>query len=794
MIIAIVLLGSSVVLGAGKGTIEGTLYDQEANVPVESANIILHSGTDSTAITGTISDENGQFRLTDLALQPYYLVVQYIGYEMLTVPNINLEAGHTTINLGQLKLRQEAIEGEGIVVEGQKPAVQFRADRKIIDASQIATAEGGFAIDLLKYIPSIEVDFDDNVTLRGSSNFIVQINGRPTVLDPQEALQQIPASSIKYIEVITNPSAKYSAEGSAGIINIILVDDNLSGSSAMLRTNAGLNDKYGAHGTYTYSHNQLSFNVGGSYNRHMFSGTRSQQQTTYLGDVTNHLNTSGDTQRGFKGGDGNLGLHYQASDNDLFTVGFRYGNRGFLQNSMMSSTTWSNNTPRLDYTDISKSDNSQTFYSGSFSFDHKFRKEGHEISGDLYYSNNDGNGESLSETTNDQSELTSGKKTAQSGPSYRTRAKIDYTLPLGGQQKIEAGYQVNISGSDELIQQFQYDLLANEYQLQPKYSYGTNSYRNEQSLYSMYSNSWNKLNYILGVRNEYTYRDITHPDTSASFRLNRWEFFPSIHTSYAINNMQEVMLSYSRRIDRPHDRDLEPFQVWEDANNIRTGNPSLKPEYIDSWELGFQTPLGKNYLNLDLYYQNQTNVIEHIRSAYKENVTLTTPVNVGISKSLGTELSYRFNPLSFWELSLSSNLRKYQITGELDGQSFARDNFNWNVRANQSFTIKEAWRLQVSSRYRSSSVTAQGSNGGSFSTDLSLRRDLFGKKLSANLQVRDLFGTSQRESTTTTQNMTVNSTTTRESPMVMLSLRLNLGGFSSSSSDRRGGFGGAHPH
>ena len=775
----IFLIPGQVLSGSDAGVIQGRVIGRESAIPVESANIILLTQGDSSLVSGAVSNQYGRFRLADLTPGHYFLKVRYVGYKTVTIPDLTLQSGQMVRNVGTIELSRTVLESDEVVVEGERPPIEYRADRRIIDVARFKTAESGFAVDILELTTSVEVDFEGNVSLRGSSNFTVQINGRPTVLDPQEALKQIPASMIRYIEVITNPTAKHSAEGGAGIINIIMYEGDLTGSSGTLHATTGLQDKYGANGTYSYSRSQFTLKIGGNYNQRLFSGTRRQERLTRLGSFTSYQNSAGSTIRGMKFRGFNLGAEYQISSRDQLSMEFRLGDRDFLHESDMDFTVWSDTSTRRSHRDLSEMHNKQDFHSGTLSYLHQFNRDGHELSGDLFFSSYGNRRTSTSRLTDATDVSSDGNKTFQSGPGTRIRFKTDYTLPLSGAGRLEIGHQAEITESDRTTGRYEYDNLSKEYLLQPQYSYGTVSHRNEQSLYSLYSHSWKSLSYTIGLRSEYTYRHISHPNTNATFQLDRRDIFPSIHASYALNR-QQVMLSFSRRIDRPGDRDLEPFQIWEDAYNLRIGNPSLKPEYIDSYEMGFQTPLGTNYLNIELYYRVRHNVIEQISSFHSESVILHTPENTGTSYSYGTEAGYRFSPLSFWEVSASGNLRQYRIEGSIRERQFSREHLNWSGLLRHALKFGHSWQIHIGSRYQSGIVTAQGKRDGHHSTDLALQKSLFDGKLTASLQVRNLFNTADHESVTETEYLTLRTSRTRESPIIMVSLRMNLGGFSSS--------------
>jgi outer membrane receptor protein involved in Fe transport len=290
-----------------------------------------------------------------------------------------------------------------------------------------------------------------------------------------------------------------------------------------------------------------------------------------------------------------------------------------------------------------------------------------------------------------------------------------------------------------------------------------------------------------GLRTEYTYRSIEVVNQSTLsgqyFTIDRWDFFPSVHSSYKFESGEQLMASYTRRIERPRGWALEPFETWMDANNVRRGNPALDPEFIDSYELGGQTILGSISMSAELYYRVTNNKIEDVRSIYsvEDDVILTTFENVGKDFSLGTELMFIFDPFEFWNVNLMGNLYNYKVEGTLYDQSFSEESFNWNTRFNNVFKISKATQLQLNVMYNSPSVSAQGSTEGFATADIAVKQDFFERLLSLTLQVRNILGTAKREFTSEGFDFYKYHYMERESPIVMLNLRLN---FNTSKSDR----------
>ena len=268
------------------GSITGRVFDQVTKKPVEFSNVILYNQLDSAQVTGTVTNKDGKFVLKNIRDGKYYLFVQFIGYARKLINNISISNSNLNPDLKNIYLKPAAITLKNVVVEGQRSPISYELDKKVIDVSQIHTAMSGTAADVLQNVPSVSVDIDGNVSLRGSTNFQVLIDGRPSVMSAQDALQQIPASSIQNIEIITNPSAKYDASGTAGIINILLKKDSNLGLSGIVDLTGGLNDKYGGDFLFQYKTPSVSYDFGVDFNRRSFPGTNRQEKQFIIGDNT----------------------------------------------------------------------------------------------------------------------------------------------------------------------------------------------------------------------------------------------------------------------------------------------------------------------------------------------------------------------------------------------------------------------------------------------------------------------------------------------------------------------------
>jgi len=762
----------------GGGSISGEVHDESTNAPIEYANIILFSSKDSTQVTGAISNPQGKFVIQGVRPGNYYANVQFIGYDKVTVDNISVEPPAFNVNLGKIIIKPSAINLGNVEVHGQRNPVTYQIDKKVVDVSQMQTTISGSATDVLENVPSVTVDIDGNVSLRGSSNFTVLIDGRPTVVDAQDVLQQTPAVAIEKIEIITNPSAKYSAEGNAGIINLIMKKNTNLGLSGIVNANAGLNEKYGGNFLFQYKTPGINYNFGLDYNRRLFPGSSREDRRYIFPSGTSYLSSDGSRKWGMKSMSVRGGLEVNLSSDDILNLGARVGSRDFNGGSNSNYISWSDTEPSLYY--LSKGDQSRSgdSYDLNLNYYRTFGDKMHKLSGEFTLSHDNSDESSLSSEFQSLSQI-SGKKTTEFGPSTEFEGRINYLLPFSEINKLEAGAQGKYEKSKDGNGLYQFNSVTSNYDFMDLFSYTTNSDQRELSLYSVYSDELNDFGFQAGIRSEYTFRNIELEETNQKFSIDEWDFFPTIHTAYKFSVLSQIMASYTRRIDRPRNWELEPFYTWMDANNVRIGNPALKPQYIDSYEFGFQTAFLGISLTNDFYYRMTHNKSDRIQSVYPaaENVTLNTVENIGKDYSVGSEFTFMLDPFQFWSVDLMGNLYNYKIKGALNDEAFSRESFNWNSRINNTFRIFSSTQLQFNTMYNSPSVSSQGKREGFFSSDVSVRQDLMNKQLSLTLQIRDLFSTAKFEYTSQGPDFYSYNYFNRESPMVMLNARFNFNSF-----------------
>jgi len=766
--------------GSGGGmnppSITGKVLELSTNIPMEFANIVLFNSDDSTQVTGTVTNKDGIFLLERIRRGSYYLEASYIGFDKKIVDNIIIQ-NPGQLNIGEIKLTPHTYGTEEILISGQRSPISYEIDKKVIDVGSQFTAASGTAVDILENVPSVTVDIEGNVSLRGSGNFTVLIDGRPTVLDASDVLQQIPASSIQNIEIITNPSAKYDPEGTSGIINIVMKKSDQVGISGVAELNGGLNDQYGAEGILDYRSGDFQANFGANYNKRLFKMVEEENNWTNRDEFYSYYDSDGNGTRGRTFFRLNGSLSYNLGLGNLITLGGRFSDRAFNRISNLSYNQWTSDDPSRQFF-RSYSDRERSGYSYSLFLNYllKFNENGHQLTADISYDNAENEEYTINNLRQDGSVI-SGQKSTEAGPDENFRIKLDYTLPLNAKSKFEAGYQTDLELSTERTGLYYYQADVDNYVEQIDFRNEANYDKTVHSVYSLYSNKIGRLGFQFGARGEYTGRQIDVARSNSSFEIDRWDFFPSAHFSYEFLDKHQLMTSYTRRINRPRGWQLEPFETWMDAYNVRIGNPGLLPEYIDSYELGYQTYIGNMVFSVEGYYRIVNNKVERISSVYSDGITLNSVDNVGKDYSLGTELFFNFDPISNWNVNLIGNIYDYRIEGTINDREFSRTSFNWNIRFNNIIKLNDRLQLQINAIYNSPSVSSQGRTEDFLFVNTALRYEVIANMLTATLQMRDVLSSFKREHTLQTPDLYTYRLATRESTDIMLNLRFNINNY-----------------
>ena len=737
-------------------SVTGIIIDSRSGHPIEFATIAIYTEPGHSLVSGGITDTEGRFSLK-INEGTYKLEIAFMGYAPLEQ---EFTIAHGDVDLGKIRLKVDVKQIETIDVVADRAAVDYKIDKRVVNVGQQLNALSGTAIDVLENVPSIKVDIDGNVSMRGSSSFTVLIDGRPTPLDATDALRQIPASSIENIEIITNPSAKYEPDGASGILNIITKKNSLNGFSGIFNAVAGYPKRLT--GDFLLDYRTGKLHVFGGANLRINENHPHAERTRWVGNDTlrSYTLSVGESERRNNGWGLNGGMDYEIFENAVLGFNFRYGRRTNDNDNRLDYITYSerNGVPQHDsttYVNIGNSGSGGGFKSIGVYYNQTFGGDT-EHSLDIQFNMNGRDNDSESENAMEDTlgNITYGQKNVQSGPGNGYRFKVDYARPVDASSKLSVGAQGRFAPSDDKYELEMYDTMAKQYVRKAEYSYETKYLRQTYSLYAMFASEWGSFGYQGGLRGEYTYQNLELSGDNGTYHFSDLALFPTLHISYELPADQQVMLSYTRRINRTRPWQLQPYVTWQDAYNVRKGNPELEPEYVNSIDFGYQKKFGENFVAVDAYYRLTQNKIERIQTIYEgySDVIMNTTLNVGSDYATGAEITLNYSPIKWYQLNIMGDVYYYQKEGVYgDGETqidFSQNSFNWNTRVNNIFKIGNNTRMQFDINYRSRSVTSQGYEKAFFSSSLALKQELFDRKLTATVQARNIFNTIKRERVT----------------------------------------------
>lgn len=737
----------------GMGQVTGTLIDQDSRQPVGFANIVLFQVADTSAIAGgAMTDEQGKFAIEQVPAGNYRPKISLVGYASRRLPVITISPEKPSVNLGTIVFAVSSTRLQAVEIQGERPMVSYGLDRKVINVAKDLTSVAGSATDVMKNVPTVTVDADGGISMRGSSNLRILIDGRPTgmVVDNQaQILEQIPASSIESIEVITNPSSKFEAEGEGGIINIILKKEKREGYNGLASVNVGTNNRYNASISGNYRYRKFNFNGSYDFRRDNRNGYGHQDRYTYFENQTTYLNQDQDEIRNNTNHAAKIGLDYALTPQHTISGAVAYRNRNSRELESVTNRLF--NTDQI-LTEYYTRDNQENDASNNTDFTLGYRqtfpKKGRELTADLVYSTSTG-GESQNFTQifPDSPEATPPIYDRSNTDEFNSQltAQIDFTDPIGKAGKLDAGYRSVISKRDD---DYQFENFSADSMTWINNPGITNNFIFDQQvhgLYATYGNKLGKLSYQLGGRLEYTQNKglqktlgVTAPDTSY---LN---FFPSVFITHEINKENQVQVSYSRRINRPGMWDLNPFVDVSDPLNPRGGNPRLRPEFANAFELS-QIHYGANdfSLNTTVFFRQTNDVIQRYRQIINATTTFNTDINLASRKSYGVELVAAQTLFKIWKLNGNLSGFRSVLTGANAGTNLNNRNYSWTARLNSVITLWKGLDFQLSANYRSPIILSQGTMAAMYFTEMALKKDVLNKKGTITFRLNDIFNTQE---------------------------------------------------
>ena len=716
-------------------TVSGTVLDADGDYPLEYATISLFSKKENKTITGGITNPKGIFEI-EVAPGTYDVKVEYLSYKTKTYENKTFTQD---INLGtvSLMLNLEALDAVEVIAE--KTTVEIKLDKKIYNVGSDLTVRGGTVSDVLDNVPSVSVDVEGNVALRGNDNVTILINGKPSGLvglNSTDALRQLPAESIERVEVITSPSARYDAEGTAGILNIILRRSKL--------------------GNINYRTGDFNFFNTSGYSYRESPGNATTNTEYFNGDDPSaFFKESRIFDRERKGFNTNLGVEWYINETTSVVASFVYRDSDQNNNNTNTIQEFDSNRNLINQSlRLDPEEETDATRQYAVNYDKQFDGNSqHRLTIDFQYEDNGEDEQSIIAQDGDAAERV---RTLENQDEILLQ--LDYTRPIGEKSSFEFGFRGNYEETDT-----DYTLEFNEdgtYILDDDVSNNLIFRQYVNALYTQFgSKVKDKFSYLFGLRMEQSRVTINQITTNDLQRKNYTGLFPTVNFGYEISEKQSLTLGYNRRIRRPRSRYINPFPSRSSATNIFQGNPDLDPSYSNSFDFGYLNRFGKMTLNSSIYYQRATDVFTFVSLDTGETTIVggtevpiirRSPINLATNDRYGFEFTLTYRPSKKWNLNGNLNLFKSVTEGIYEGTDFGADNFSWFARINNKYTLPGNIDWQTRLFYRGASEDAQSTQEGILSTDLAFSKDLWDSKASIALNVSDVFNSRKRQSTTTT--------------------------------------------
>lgn len=720
--------------------VEGVLVDSESEEPLPYATIVFYELPDSSMAGNTLSEDNGSF-VARLPSGEYFGLVEFMGYADYTIPSFTLDRDK---DLGTLRIVSDAVALEEVQVTAEKSQMVFKLDRRVFNVGKDLTSVGNNAADILNNVPSINVDTEGNVSLRGSGSVRILVNGKPSGLlsaGESEALLRMQGDIIESVEVITNPSAKYEAEGEAGIINIILKKNEEKGFNGSFGATAGYPTNLGASYNLNYRQRNLNFfsNFGIDY-RKAPGGGNSEQRFFENGNLTDFFTSETDQTRGGIGGYVQGGLDWNISDKSLFTATLLYRTgdenndatviyRDFNENEVLLNKT-TRNTEETE-----EEHNLEAALNFTKEFDQKDRKwtvdlkyildDDTEIA-DYFQSETQENVPLIQRSSNTEDEIT-------------FLFQTDYVHPFSEQTKLEGGMRVDLRTvrNDFLVEEEK----DNDFVPLPEFNDRLEYTEDIYAAYLIGAHEWGAFSSQVGLRLEVS--DITAALTNSETQNDQdyTNLFPSFNLSYKLSDRNQFQLSYSRRISRPYFRRLLPFSNYNNPRNNSIGNPNLRPEFTNSSELGYLRYFDKGTFLASAYYRRTEGVIERIILPSEDGTTIRYPVNLATRNSLGLEFNFSYDLFKWWDITSDLNFFRSLTSGTFEGETYNADTYTWSGRINSNWDVGNRWKVQSSFDYRAPEITTQGRRLAIYSWDLGGSVDIWNGNATLTLMARDIFNT-----------------------------------------------------
>ena len=740
-----------------KANLSGKIIDKETLLPVEFTVITISKSDTKQIINGGSADANGNFNI-ELNNGIYDIKFEFPGYKTQEKLNQNISLD---TNLGNILLETESNQIETVVIRSEKTTVDIKLDKKVYSVGQDLMVKGGTVSDVLDNIPSVTVDSEGAISLRGNENVKVLIDGKPSnAVSVNDALKMLPADAVDKVEVITNPSARYDAEGGAGILNIILKKGKSNGFNGTLMATTGTPDNHGINGTLNYKTNQINLFTTQGYNYKSNPGY-SKVNTRYLNSdnsTNSYINEDRENSRINKGYNGGFGFDWYLDKSTTWTNSINYRkNSGDNEEDVDYNNFDSNRNFTFYRNRLNLEDQNEENIEYNTNLVKNFNKSGHKLTIDGSFSDSKNYNNSTIFDNSSLSTTTSTDLTKNNQKQNRNLIQADYVLPIGEKYQFEAGYRGNFVNMNTDYAVLNNGIVNNAFTNILEYSEKVNAF------YTQFGIKFNKLSMLYGLRFEDSDINVDQI-TSAIYKNKKYNnFFPSAFLTYEITDNSNVSLNYSKRINRPRGRQLNPFNTYSSNINIFKGNPDLNPTLTDAVDLGYLTKLGKITLSTSVYYnytKNSFQMVRYVEGLNPDGVPITTSsfVNIGEENRAGFEFTLNYSPYKWWKLNSNFNLFRVQTKGDFyysyfdvsnnlidKVQNFDNTASSWFARINSKISLPSKIDWQTNITYNGPQNNAQGSVKGIFAMNLAFSKDVLKDKATVALNVNDVFNSRVRK-------------------------------------------------
>ncbi|MDX9747363.1 MAG: TonB-dependent receptor [Paludibacter sp.] len=747
--IHLLILAFSMGILAKNGRIQGVISDAGTGELIPFANISILKNNQFSSL-GTVTDNKGAFSVNQLEYDEYAVVVSFIGFETDTIKGVKLNRQQPVANLGNIRLKVSGIALKELEITAMAATQTTHLDRKTYRAADFETARGGTAVDVLNKLPSISVSADGEVSVRGTTDFMVYLNGKPTQLEPSMLLGQLSSDAIENIDVISVPSAKYDAQGKGGIINITTKTVGLDGLSVAINGTLGgapwlntrdvysnylnTDNRYTGGVNVMYGKKNLSLYGGLNYGMRNVNGDRTGDARILDKNtgLFKHMIAAGERPEWYENFSANAGFDYRFSKNTQLSASYFYGNRtegrgAFYLYNIFTADKFQNNKTNESWVYNPNTDTRYgIFHTANVDLKQKLTDQSELTLSFLYEHSNlsrelDNENFNFNKSTNAVGAKTLHFNQKDQTPLDAFRFSIDYARDFDNGSRLSLGFQpqlINIAGN------FEYDTLnfvSNQMNAYTALENGVDLTRILYAAYIDYGGSWNKLKYLLGMRFEYTdqtmeidnpnYFSIFNRPAASTYDVQQPDWFPSMHLAYELNDKNKLNFAANRRISRPAVKDMAPFLYRRHLEVYVVGDPGLKPQYISNVELNYETRLGKQKIGLTGFYRGVDNALFRVNTVYDQEMVLIRSItNSGNTSSTGIEVNANLEAGKRTKFFVGGSVYHFRVQGEAFGYKEDNSSVNWSLKGNANIGLTKELKLTADFDIKSATVTAQGNN------------------------------------------------------------------------------------